>query len=207
MLGIEVAKSTVARCMTRRQGPASQSWKTFLPNHAAGIASIDPFVVRGEAPRTFDTAGADCACCVVVLKPRKLGGFVPCGTRAHRVQICAHFREIAKAEACLLNHGEDWTIGAIDEREVVAQHPFLTREATFNDSDHAGQGFFAASDCVFVRANPEHLGLQSGLNARSVAEGEMCPDRKEQPTERVRPPRCRRRPPRALNILHVETLG
>ncbi len=46
MLGIEVAQSTVARYMTRRQGPPSQSWKTFLRNHAAGIASIDLFVVR-----------------------------------------------------------------------------------------------------------------------------------------------------------------
>jgi len=45
MIGIEVAESTVARYMTRRQGPASQSWKTFLRNHAAGIASIDLFVV------------------------------------------------------------------------------------------------------------------------------------------------------------------
>jgi hypothetical protein len=46
MLGIEVAQSTVARCMTRRQGPPSQGWKTFLRNHAAGIASVDLFVVR-----------------------------------------------------------------------------------------------------------------------------------------------------------------
>src|ERR1700726_2341383 len=45
-LGIEVAQSTVARYMTRRQGPPSQGWKTFLHNHAAGIASIDLFVVR-----------------------------------------------------------------------------------------------------------------------------------------------------------------
>jgi hypothetical protein len=46
MLGIEIAQSTVARYMTRRQGPPSQGWKTFLRNHAAGIASIDLFVVR-----------------------------------------------------------------------------------------------------------------------------------------------------------------
>jgi len=46
MLGIKVAQSTVARYMTRRQGPPSQGWKTFLRNHAAGIASIDLFVVR-----------------------------------------------------------------------------------------------------------------------------------------------------------------
>jgi hypothetical protein len=36
MLGIEVAESTVARYMTKKQGPASQGWKTFLRNHAAG---------------------------------------------------------------------------------------------------------------------------------------------------------------------------
>ena len=31
---------------TRRQGPPSQGWKTFLRNHAAGIASIDLLLVR-----------------------------------------------------------------------------------------------------------------------------------------------------------------
>ncbi len=46
MLGIEVAQSTVARYMTRPQGPPSQGWKTFLRNHAAGIASIHLFPVR-----------------------------------------------------------------------------------------------------------------------------------------------------------------
>ena len=30
----------------RRRHPPSQGWKTFLRNHAAGIASIDLFVVR-----------------------------------------------------------------------------------------------------------------------------------------------------------------
>jgi transposase InsO family protein len=46
MLGIDVAQSTVAKYMvpgSRR--PSAQSWKTFLRNHAAGIASIDIFVV------------------------------------------------------------------------------------------------------------------------------------------------------------------
>jgi hypothetical protein len=45
MLGIEVAQSTVAKYMDRRGRPSSQGWKTFLRNHAAGIASIDLFVV------------------------------------------------------------------------------------------------------------------------------------------------------------------
>ena len=32
--------------MVRRRRPPSQGWKTFLRNHAAGIASLDLFVVR-----------------------------------------------------------------------------------------------------------------------------------------------------------------
>jgi hypothetical protein len=46
MLGIEVAQSTVAKYMVRVPGhPPSQGWKTFLCNHAAGVASIDLFAV------------------------------------------------------------------------------------------------------------------------------------------------------------------
>jgi transposase InsO family protein len=46
LLGIEVAESTVGRYMVRRHRPPSQGWKTFLRNHAAGIASLDLFVVH-----------------------------------------------------------------------------------------------------------------------------------------------------------------
>ena len=46
MLGIVVAESTVGRYLPRRRQPPSQGWKTFLCNQAAGIASIDLFVVR-----------------------------------------------------------------------------------------------------------------------------------------------------------------
>src|SRR5471030_373473 len=44
-LGIEVAQSTVAKYMARRGGGSSQTWKTFLHNHAAGIAAMDFLVV------------------------------------------------------------------------------------------------------------------------------------------------------------------
>jgi len=37
-LGFEVAQSTVAKYMIKRRGPRSQSWTTFLRNHADGIA-------------------------------------------------------------------------------------------------------------------------------------------------------------------------
>ena len=46
MLGIEVAESTVGRYMVRRRRPPSQGWRPFLRNHAAGIASLDLFVLR-----------------------------------------------------------------------------------------------------------------------------------------------------------------
>jgi hypothetical protein len=44
-LGIDVGQITVAKYMTKRRWPPSQGWKTFLRNHADGIASIDMFVV------------------------------------------------------------------------------------------------------------------------------------------------------------------
>ena len=44
-LGIEVAQSTVAKYMARGGRGRSQTWKTFLRNHAAGIAAMDFLVV------------------------------------------------------------------------------------------------------------------------------------------------------------------
>ena len=44
-LGIDVRQTTVAKYMARRSRPPSQVWKTFLRNHADGIASMDLFVV------------------------------------------------------------------------------------------------------------------------------------------------------------------
>ena len=41
MLGFEVAQSTVSKYMARPSKPPSQSWKTFLRNHAEAIAAID----------------------------------------------------------------------------------------------------------------------------------------------------------------------
>ena len=44
-LGFDVAQSTVAKYMTKRHGPPSQGWHTFLRNHAPDIAAMDLFVV------------------------------------------------------------------------------------------------------------------------------------------------------------------
>jgi hypothetical protein len=46
MLGLEVAESTAGRYMVPIRRPLSQGWKTFLRNHAVGIASLDLVVVR-----------------------------------------------------------------------------------------------------------------------------------------------------------------
>ncbi len=45
LLGIDVSQSTVAKYMAKRRSPPSQSWKTFLDNHARDIAACDFLVV------------------------------------------------------------------------------------------------------------------------------------------------------------------
>jgi transposase InsO family protein len=50
-LGIEVSQATVAKYMVRRPGTPSQNWRTFLRNHAEGIAAIDMFVVASASFR------------------------------------------------------------------------------------------------------------------------------------------------------------
>jgi hypothetical protein len=44
-LGFEIAESTVSKYMIRHRGPPSQTWQTFLRNHAEAIAAIDLCVV------------------------------------------------------------------------------------------------------------------------------------------------------------------
>ncbi len=44
-LGIAIGQTSVAKYMARRRGPPSQGWRTFLQNHADGIAAMDLFVV------------------------------------------------------------------------------------------------------------------------------------------------------------------
>jgi transposase InsO family protein len=65
-LGIQVSQSTVSIYMVPRRDRPLQSWKTFLHNHADGIASIDLFVVPTIAfQRLF-------ACLVLSHKRRQL---------------------------------------------------------------------------------------------------------------------------------------
>ena len=64
-LGIEVGQTSIAKYMVRRRGPPSQSWKTFLRNHADGVAAMVPTVsfrllngllIMGHRPATNPVA-------------------------------------------------------------------------------------------------------------------------------------------------------
>ncbi|CAN5483722.1 integrase core domain-containing protein [soil metagenome] len=45
LLGFEIAESTVAKYRIKNRKPPSQTWKSFLQNHAGQIAAIDFFTV------------------------------------------------------------------------------------------------------------------------------------------------------------------
>lgn len=45
MLGYEVSQAKISRCIRQCRGPRGQTWKTFLANHAEGIASVEFLVV------------------------------------------------------------------------------------------------------------------------------------------------------------------
>jgi hypothetical protein len=60
-LGFDVAQSTVARHMCRQSRPPSQGWRTFLSNHADGIAAVDLFVLPTIAFRILY--------CFVIIRP------------------------------------------------------------------------------------------------------------------------------------------
>jgi hypothetical protein len=50
-VGIEISQATVAKYMVGRRGTPSQTWRSFLRNHAEGIAAIDMFVVASASFR------------------------------------------------------------------------------------------------------------------------------------------------------------
>src|SRR6266849_7909636 len=63
-LGLHVSQRTVARLMPRRPKPPSQTWRTFLQNHVAGLASVDFFTVPTVTFRVLYVF-------VVLLHPRR----------------------------------------------------------------------------------------------------------------------------------------
>jgi hypothetical protein len=73
-LGFEVAASTVSKYMIRARGPPSQSWRTFLRNHAEAIVAIDLCVVP--------TVSFDCLYAFICCGPQKVAAAVVCGDPA-----------------------------------------------------------------------------------------------------------------------------
>jgi hypothetical protein len=74
-LGFEIAESTVSKYMIRRRGPPSQTWRTFLRNHAHAIAAIDLCVVPTltfDSERLIGSIRRDCLDHVVVFGERHL---------------------------------------------------------------------------------------------------------------------------------------
>jgi hypothetical protein len=53
-LGITVSQATVSKYMVRQRKPPSQSWRTFLMNHAQDIVSVDFFTVPTATFRVLD---------------------------------------------------------------------------------------------------------------------------------------------------------
>jgi hypothetical protein len=43
-IGIDIGQTSVSKYMAKRRDPPSQGWRTFLRNHADGIAAMDLFV-------------------------------------------------------------------------------------------------------------------------------------------------------------------
>ena len=48
--GIDISQTTVSKYMVRQQKPPSQTWRTFLENHADCLAGIDFFRSAGRCP-------------------------------------------------------------------------------------------------------------------------------------------------------------
>ena len=85
-LGFEVAQSSVARYMVKRQAPPSQGWRTFLRNHAPDIAAMDLFVVP--------TIGFDLLYAFVIVR-----------TRPQRPRLDQRHSKSHGRMGCTSNHG------------------------------------------------------------------------------------------------------
>jgi hypothetical protein len=86
-LGIAVSQSTVAKYLRRHPRPPSQTWRTFLTNHASQIMAADFFVVPTVTfrllfvPSSWRTTGDELC---TWLSPRSDGG-LDCTAVAQRL--------------------------------------------------------------------------------------------------------------------------
>jgi hypothetical protein len=94
-LGIDIGQTSVAKYMARRRGPPTQGWKTFLCNHANGIAataklraatptsSFGPFTHSFLQISAWNRPGAKnlCTCAGLWLHRARLNLFVRCAAK------------------------------------------------------------------------------------------------------------------------------
>ena len=73
-LGFDVAESTVSKYMVKHRGPPSQTWRTFLHNHADAIAAIDLCLVP--------TVTFECLVCISGREPWSTTDSMVCGDQA-----------------------------------------------------------------------------------------------------------------------------
>jgi hypothetical protein len=74
----DVGQTSVAKSMARHRRPLSQGWKTFLRNHADGIASIGLFVVPTISSAWLGDFTAPPT-------PNLMAGSVDCPAATHRI--------------------------------------------------------------------------------------------------------------------------
>jgi hypothetical protein len=86
-LGIDVGQNSVAKYMVRRRVPPSQGWRTFLRNHADGIAAMDLFVVPTISFRLLYGLPI-MGVCTENLKPDHSGDEVVCRGKAQFLRGC-----------------------------------------------------------------------------------------------------------------------
>jgi hypothetical protein len=88
-LGIDVGQTSVAKYMVKRREPPSQGWKTFLHNHAGGIAAMDMFVVPTISFRLLyglrSWGTADDKFCGLASQPTRLQNGSQIRSRKHAV--------------------------------------------------------------------------------------------------------------------------
>jgi hypothetical protein len=136
MLGIEISESTVGRYMARTPRPRSQGWKTFLRNQAAGIASIDLFVVR--------TVSFKLLYGLVILRQ----------TRRRLVRI-----------AVTTNPTAEWSAGQVTEAFPWNEAPSISSATVMaRSAPHTRDAFaqWASAIIPFLRAHPGKMDMSSG---------------------------------------------
>jgi len=120
-LGIEIAQSTVAKYMAKSGRGRAQTWKTFLRNHAAGIAAMDFLILP--------TVGFRLLFVLVILRHQRRRLVSPCVTSNPTAEWIA--RQIT--EAFPWNEAPDHLIR---DRDAAFGHAVTKRLSAMGIRDH-----------------------------------------------------------------------